>query len=118
MEVKIYKSKDDDKIIFSEFESGKNYIELIPNTVDAKIEKHKPIYEIIDNKICVTVGSEIHPMDNNHYIMWIAVVYEDNSVIKKDLKPGLEPKSFFEYQKNSKIYCYCNLHGLWETIVE
>lgn len=91
--------------------------ELIPNTTDGALEKHVPVYEIIANKIKVTVGSVEHPMLDNHYINFVALI-NDNGVIKIDLKPGDKPTVMLPYIKNSKIYEYCNLHGLWEKTVE
>lgn len=94
-----------------------DYEEIIPNTVDASFEKHVPVYEILDNKINVSVGSDYHPMDENHYIMWIALVNNNNIEIKK-LKPTDEPIATFPYISGSSLYAYCNLHGLWTSNVE
>ena len=98
-------------IVSDEFE------EIIPNTKDASIEKHIPVYEIDGNIINVRVGSIDHPMDDNHYIMWIALVSKDSIEIKK-LKPADKPITTFQYINASSIYAYCNLHGLWKTNVE
>lgn len=35
---------------------GEEMIELVPNSVDAAFEKHVPNYEVIDNRIIVTVN--------------------------------------------------------------
>ena len=52
-------------------------------------------------------------MVEEHYIMWIAVV-KGNKIVRLDLKPTDEPKATFNYEENSTIYAYCNLHGLWK----
>lgn len=91
--------------------------ELIPNTVDAALEKHVPVYKINNNKIEVTVGEVEHPMLDNHYITLIAQVSDDKINMVK-LNPGDKPSATFEYIKDSKIYEYCNLHGLWVTDVK
>ncbi len=96
---------------------GRELEEIACNTVDASLEKHVPIYNIINDKIEVLVGDVMHPMESEHYIMWIAKV-TDTSVNMKKLYPNSEPKLEFEYIKDSKIYSYCNLHGLWMSEVK
>ena len=83
--------------------------ELIPNSIDASFEKHVPNIEVVNNKILVTVN---HVMDEDHYIERIAQESNDEMIIRR-LKPGEEPQVEFEYKPNSKIYSYCNKHGLW-----
>lgn len=96
---------------------GKELVELVANTVDAAVEKHVPVYEVDGNEIVVKVGEVVHPMEEKHYITFITLVTEDK-VIRVDLKPGDEPVVRFPYIKDSVIYEYCNLHGLWKNIVE
>ena len=84
------------------------------NSVDAAIEKHKPVYTIVGDNIEVSVN---HVMEEDHYIEWIAVVYGEK-VYKQDFKPGDEPKMTVPYEKGIKLYAYCNKHSLWETEVE
>lgn len=83
------------------------------NSVDASLEKHVPFCEIKDNKVYVTIGEVIHPMEEDHYIEWIAMV-KGNKIVKYLLKPNGEPKAIFDYEENSSIYAYCNKHGLWK----
>lgn len=90
--------------------------EITANSVDAAFEKHVPIYEAFDDYMTVRVGEDLHPMEDDHYIMWIAVVYENNLEVVK-LKPGDTPEANFKYVKGAKIYAYCNLHGLWKCEV-
>lgn len=96
---------------------GVELIELIANTVDAAVEKHVPVYEIKGNEIEVTVGEAIHPMENDHYITMIMMSTNDK-VIRKNLKPGEEPKAVFPYIVGSTIYEYCNKHGLWKNEIK
>jgi len=86
--------------------------ELIPNTVEAAVEKHIPVCEINGDKILVKVGEVEHPMSNEHYISLIAKVSKDKYELV-NLNPGEEPECNFDYEQNVKIYAYCNLHGLW-----
>ena len=83
------------------------------NSVDASLEKHVPFCEIKDDKVYVTIGEVIHPMGEDHYIEWIAMV-KGNKIVKYLLKPNDEPKAIFDYEENSAIYAYCNKHGLWK----
>ena len=89
---------------------------LKENTTDGAKEKHVPVVEIDEDRIYVKVGDTIHPMDENHYIMWIAADYGD-SVIRFNLNPGEVPEAYFDYMEGMKVYAYCNLHGLWMTEV-
>ena len=88
---------------------GEAMKELEPNTVDASFEKHIPNYEKEEDKIVVTVN---HPMDEDHYIEWVAMVSEERECFVKFM-PGDEIKCDFRYIPGSKIYSYCNKHGLW-----
>ena len=91
---------------------GEICIEFSANTFDAAKEKHVPYVEIDEDAVMVRVGETAHPMDDNHYIMWIAAEYSD-STVRINLKPGEEPVAYFDYEQGMKIYAYCNLHGLW-----
>ena len=82
-------------------------------SVDDSVEKHVLFCEIKDDKVYVTVGEVVHPMEENHYIEWIAMV-KGNKIVKYLLKPNDEPKAIFDYEKDSTIYAYCNKHGLWK----
>ena len=87
---------------------------LVPNSVDASIEKHVPTYEIRDGKIFVTVN---HVMEEEHYIEWISVVADNKECIRY-FNPGEEVSMHCKYTPNSVIYAYCNKHGLWKKEVE
>ena len=50
---------------------GEPMVLQVENTVDASREKHVPVVEKSGNTVTVTVGSEIHPMVEKHYIEWI-----------------------------------------------
>ena len=83
---------------------GEEMIELVPNSVDAAFE----------NRIIVTVN---HVMEENHFIEWIAMS-SNNKIIKKFLLPNEKASAIFPYVKGSKIYSFCNKHGLWAKDVE
>jgi len=89
---------------------------LEPRTEDIGQEKHVPVIKKTDKGIKVMVGSEPHPMEQNHYIEWIEVIV-DNIIFRKFLKPGNKPEAEFCLTAN-KIEAreYCNVHGLWKSI--
>lgn len=93
---------------------GKEMVLLETNTKDASLEKHIPHCVIEDDKVRVTVGEVVHPMENDHYIGWIAME-NDHIVTIVWLKPGDRPEAIFDYKKGSTIYAYCNKHGFWKT---
>lgn len=92
---------------------SKHMAKLEANSTDAAQEKHVPVVEIKDGKIYITVGSVEHPMIEQHYIEWIAVV-TDKGVERVTLLPGEKPQAVFTDKGNSIVYAYCNLHGLWK----
>ena len=87
-----------------------------PNTTDAAAEKHVPVAELDAGFIKVSVGSTLHPMEENHYIQWVYVV-TDQGVIAHCFKPGDKPEVelFIGNQKPLMVFEFCNLHGLWKT---
>ncbi len=93
---------------------GKKMKLLIPNEQDASFEKHVPTYEIKNNKILVKVN---HVMNSDHYIKWIAQV-SDKGEKTVYLTENEEAQAEFDYIKDSVLYSYCNLHGLWKQNVK
>ena len=96
---------------------GEPMKELIPNTTDAAKEKHVPVAALSGSTVTVKVGSAVHPMTEEHWIMFL-VLETENGFQKKDLKPGDAPEAVFalaEGEKPVAVYAYCNLHGLWKA---
>jgi len=96
---------------------GKPMQLLEANTVDASQEKHVPVYEKSEDEIVVRVGSVEHPMEKDHYIMWIAQV-SDNKTMRVSLYPEQDTIVRFKYIPGATLYAYCNKHGLWSAEVE
>lgn len=90
---------------------------MVANTQDAAVEKHVPVYEKVEDEIVVKVGEVDHPMEKDHYIMWVAQV-NDNQVSRVTLYPEQGISVRFKYIPNSTIYAYCNKHGLWKVEVK
>ncbi|MDD3206250.1 MAG: desulfoferrodoxin family protein [Lachnospiraceae bacterium] len=95
---------------------GEEMTELIPNTVEASVEKHLPVVSALENKMEVAIGSIPHPMEEAHHIDFVYVETE-NGGQRKCLKVGQTPKALFSFEEDKPIavYAYCNLHGLWKT---
>jgi superoxide reductase len=93
---------------------GEKMETLVPNSVDAAVEKHVPTYEVKDGKIYVKVN---HVMEEDHSIEWISIVFGDKEVTTY-LEPGKEAVAHCKYVPGSVIYAYCNKHGLWKTEVQ
>ena len=87
---------------------------LTENTTDAALEKHVPVVEKTPEGYKVTVGSTEHPMLDGHYIEWIELATEKET-LRKYLKPGEKPVADFKTDADAVVAReYCNLHGLWK----
>lgn len=87
------------------------------STDSAGLEKHVPVFEVKENNgLEIRVGSELHPMNDDHYIMFIETISEDKNHINLEyLHPGMEPKMLLEKKIGKTLACeFCSIHGLWE----
>lgn len=87
---------------------------LVPNSVDAAVEKHVPTYEKVEDEILVKVN---HVMEKEHYIEWISLV-ADNKEYTVNLYPEQDAECRFPYIPGAVLYAYCNKHGLWKADVK
>ncbi len=90
-------------------------------------EKHVPVIEVVKKcslvgegctDVHVKIGDTLHPMEAEHYINFIELFRNNESIEKKELKPGDKPEAVFEnvVLGNLKVQANCNQHGLWESI--
>ena len=96
---------------------GKPMEELVANTTDGATEKHVPVVEINNELVTITVGETLHPMTEEHYIMWIHV-FTNLREYHFNLNPSDNPQVKFNKDINEEIIevnAYCNLHGLWKN---
>ncbi len=95
---------------------GQKMTELKPGVVEASHEKHIPVVRVEGNRVEVTVGSVIHPMAEEHSILWV-YLETDKGGHRKCLEVGAAPVAVFELADEKPIaaYAYCNLHGLWKA---
>ena len=79
-------------------------------------EKHITVFISENGTDIVQVGTVLHPMNDDHYIMFIETISEDkNCVHLQYLHPGQEAKMLLEKKIGKmKAIEFCNLHGLWE----
>ena len=91
---------------------------LTPNTVDASLEKHLPVVSVKDGGITVNVGSVSHPMQSDHFIEWI-YLHQINGGQRRLLFPDKPAQASLcaEEGEPLEVYAYCNLHGLWKTVL-
>jgi len=91
---------------------------FVENTVDAAKEKHVPVAESGEGGLKVKVGSVAHPMEEKHYIEWVEVIDAQGKAYRQFLKPGDAPEAVFCVPAGTyTVREYCNLHGLWKTVV-
>ena len=83
-------------------------------TADKTTEKHVPLVEKVPGGYKVTVGSTLHPMTDEHYIMWVELV-AGNQSLRAFLKPGDAPSAVFKTDAAAVTAReFCNKHGLWK----
>lgn len=84
-------------------------------TEDEGYEKHVPVIEETEDGVLVKVGSNPHPMLEEHHIEWIEIIYDGKSQ-REYLTPGEEPQAEFCVSSDDiKAREHCNIHGLWES---
>ena len=66
---------------------GEKMQEIVPGSVDAAAEKHVPVIKTEGQKVTVSVGSVAHPMQEEHYIEWVALHTKQGNQ-RKELKTG------------------------------
>ena len=87
------------------------------NREEAIFEKHIPVFiKNENNGDEVRVGEVLHPMTDEHYIMFIETISEDKKHLELQyLYPGEKPEMILENKTGKTLaYDFCNLHGLWE----
>ena len=95
---------------------GQKMTVLEAGVVEASREKHIPTAEIKCGRVRVVIGEVLHPMSEEHSILWVELV-TDKGVQRKYLNPADAPMAEFALTKGEKpieVYAYCNLHGLWK----
>ena len=89
---------------------GRKLTELV---VKAECENHLMAVEEIEDDFYVTID---HEMTRAHYISFVAFIGYDRVLMIK-LYPEQNAEVRFPKMHGSKLYVYCNEHGLWEKKV-
>ena len=95
---------------------GQKMSVLEAGVVEASREKHIPEVSVSDNEVKVVVGSVLHPMVEEHSILWVYLLTDKGSY-RKHLTAGEAPSVTFTLTDETplSVYAYCNLHGLWKV---
>jgi len=118
IDAKFYRNKETGAVVYGvagNVEAAD--LELLQAGVtDGAAEKHVPFVAREGNTVTVRVGEVAHPMLEEHYIEFIALVSENGAQFAQ-LKPGQEPVATFTLEEGveAEAYEYCNLHGLWKV---
>ena len=92
-------------------------LKMLPHKNDYNAnEKHVPVFVKTNDGMEIRVGSTPHPMENEHYIMFVETITQDKSRLSLQyLFPQQEPKMLVkDILDNAVSIEYCNIHGLWE----
>lgn len=96
---------------------GKPMEKLDANTTEAATEKHIPVISREGNKVTVSVGSTLHPMQSDHYILFVELM-AGNDVYRHDFVEGdTNPVATFMVEEGVelKARAFCNLHSFWAS---
>lgn len=96
---------------------GQPMLKMTPKKSDETAqEKHVPVFVKTDDGAEIRVGSTPHPMEDEHYIMFVETISKDkNRMQLQYLYPHQEPKMVVkEVIDKATALEYCNVHGLWE----
>lgn len=96
---------------------GEKMEELVAGVTDGAVEKHLPVVTRLEgNLLKVEVGSVAHPMSPEHHISFIYLETENGGQFV-ELKD--KPEAVFNISEDRPVavYEYCNLHGLWKTVL-
>lgn len=85
-------------------------ITLPPLIAEEPGEDHMPTISTVEDEYFVELD---HEMTKEHYISFIAGLYDDGIFMKK-LYPQGPAEARFKQSRVRKIFYYCNRHGLFE----
>ncbi len=121
MDLKLYQCSHCGNIAYKVYDKGVPLVccgekmnEMKAGVTDAAQEKHVPVVEKNGDAVNVTVGTVLHPMQDEHYLPFLAITNE-NTVIFQQKKPGEAPTMQATLPGEVTAYEWCNLHGLWKA---
>ena len=92
---------------------GQKMTKLEAGVTEASKEKHIPVVSVNNNLVTVTVGEVIHPMTEEHSILWV-YLQTDKGGQRKCLNGDATVTFALTDEKPVAAYAYCNLHSLWK----
>ncbi len=97
---------------------GEMLEEIMPNTVEADVERHVPVAEVNGNVLKVSVGVLPHPNEADHFIEWI-YVKNGNRTWGKTLteKEPAVAEFLGDWHGKIEIEAYCSKHGIWHSTI-
>ena len=97
---------------------GKEMTNLEVKLVDTPNEKHTPVVSIEGNIVNVVMGSVLHPMEEAHHMVFVAMITNKGSKVVHLEKTGESRAKFIleDGEKCEGVYAYCNIHGLFKNI--
>ncbi|MCI5724016.1 MAG: GIY-YIG nuclease family protein [Erysipelotrichaceae bacterium] len=76
-------------------------------------ETHEPVISRKGDTISVNIGSDDHPMDEDHHIEFVILMYDKGYRVVY-FEPGEKANvEFYPNEPVVAVYAYCNQHGLW-----
>jgi superoxide reductase len=91
---------------------GRSMTVFSERNVDPEQEPYCPVVERTEEGVRVTVGRELHVMEEAHHIQWIEIIGDDISY-RRFFKPGALPEATFQTDaKNVRGRAYCTQDGL------
>lgn len=95
-----------------------NEISEMPlNSLEASHDKHLPVVSFSNNLMNICIGSDTHPMENNHLIEWVFIEYSNGGeFVYLNDDPCVTINVLGRVTK--RVYAYCNLHGLFVKEIE
>lgn len=80
-------------------------------------EKHAPIIEFNQNGTEVQVGLQLHTMEPEHRIEWVALTDGERVEIQRLglTTPPVVKFSKMDSKGKVRAYAFCNIHGLWQS---
>jgi len=98
----------------------------LDNATDYEL-KHSPNVRMVDQAdshvLFITIGLNglTHVQEEGHYYEWIRVLVADELFYEKLFTPAETPGYSIEIPRGGatvRVHARCNLHGVWETIVQ
>lgn len=95
---------------------GSKMVDVNPNVSELE-DIHLPMWKVKGCKVFVQIGANPHPMDEDHYIEWIALRTNKRFELRM-LKPKDKVRALFflgRGEKVEEVYAFCNIHALWRS---